>query len=70
MKIVKNYTYHGLGFPVQLENVEMCFMYNDWHPLIDVQKVADDVIRKLATQEEKLSDEQIRFIRSYFSIKQ
>jgi DNA-binding transcriptional regulator YiaG len=67
-KIVKDYLYDGLGFPIELTNVEMCFIENDWHPRIDVQKVADDVIKKLAIQETRLTGDQVRFIRSYFSM--
>ncbi|CAM4464429.1 MAG: hypothetical protein LEGION0403_FIIPPAGN_02377 [Legionella sp.] len=67
-KIVKNYLYDGLGFPVELDDVEMCFIENDWHPRIDVQKVADEVIKKLAVQETRLTGNQVRFIRSYFSM--
>lgn len=67
-KIVKNYLYGGLGFPVELDDVEMCFIENDWHPRVDVQKVADEVIKKLAIQETRLTGHQVRFIRSYFSM--
>lgn len=67
-KKVKNYIYDGLGFPVELDDVEMCFIENDWHPRVDVQKVADEVIQKLAVQEIRLTGNQVRFIRSYFSM--
>lgn len=66
--MVNSYLYDGLGFPVELDDVEMCFIENDWHPLIDVQSVADDVIKKLAVQETRLTGNQVRFIRSYFSM--
>lgn len=49
-KIVKNYLYEGLGFPVELEATEMRFIDSDWHPIINVQKVADEVLEKLAIQ--------------------
>lgn len=67
-KMVKNYLYDGLGFPIELDDVELCFIENDWHPRIDVYKVADDVIKKLAVQETRLTGNQVRFIRSYFSM--
>jgi DNA-binding transcriptional regulator YiaG len=67
-KIVKNYVYEGLGFPVELESTEMYFIDGDWHPKIDVQKVADDVIAKLAVQETRLTGHQVKFIRSYYSM--
>ena len=46
----------------------MCFIENDWHPLVDVQKVADEVLKKLAVQETRVTGNQVRFIRSYFSM--
>lgn len=67
-KIVENYIYDGLGFPVELNNVEMYYIEDDWHPRIDALKVANDVIKKLAVQKTRLTGNQIRFIRSYFSM--
>jgi hypothetical protein len=67
-KKVKNYVYEGLGFSVELTDVEMVFLENDWHPCIDVQKIADDVLKQLAIQEARLTGTQIKFIRSYFSM--
>ena len=67
-KIVKNYLYEGLGFPVELEATEMRFIDGDWHPIIDVQKVADEVLEKLAIQETRLTGDQVKFIRSYYSM--
>ena len=67
-KIVASYIYDGLGFPVELEEVEMVYLDNDWHPKIDVKKIADEVIAKLAVQEERLTGNQVKFIRSYYSM--
>lgn len=67
-KIVASYVYDGLGFPVELEEVTMVYLENEWHPKIDVQKIADDVITKLAVQEERLTGNQVKFIRSYYSM--
>ena len=67
-KIIENYTYEGLGFPIELKKVEMVFLENDWHPKIDVQKVADEVISKLAIQETRLTGNQVKFIRTYYSM--
>jgi DNA-binding transcriptional regulator YiaG len=66
--MVKNYVYEGLGFPVELDNVEMLFIENDWHPRIDIQRIADNVVKKLAVQETRLTGNQVKFIRSYFSM--
>ncbi|KTC81703.1 hypothetical protein [Legionella brunensis] len=62
------FQYEGLGFPIELENVEMIRYNNEWLPKIDVEQVADEVIKKLATQECRLTGNQVRFIRSYFSM--
>ncbi len=67
-KIVKNYTYTGLGFPIELHNVEMVKIEGEYHPKIDVRKIADLAIKSLVTQESRLTGNQIRFIRSYFSM--
>lgn len=67
-KIVKNYTYTGLGFPIELHNVEMVKFEGEFHPKIDVRKIADSAIKSLVTQESRLTGNQIRFIRSYFSM--
>jgi len=67
-KIEAVFLYEGLGFPVELENVKMIHIDDEWHPQIDVHYVADGIIKKLATQEERLTGNQIKFIRSYFSM--
>lgn len=67
-KIVENLCYEGLGFPVDLEHVEMVEIDNEWHPKIDVRKIADAVIEALAYQEGRLTGNQVKFIRSYFSM--
>lgn len=67
-KKVKNYLYEGLGFPVELDEVEMVFIDSDWHPKINVQKVSDEVLKKIAVQEARLTGYQVKFIRTYFSM--
>ncbi|HHF7367325.1 TPA: hypothetical protein ACPSKY_002454 [Legionella bozemanae] len=67
-KIEPTFFYDGLGFPIEIENVEMININNEWHPQIDVRYVADEIIKKLATQEERLTGNQVKFIRSYFSM--
>ncbi len=67
-KIVKEYLYEGLGFPVALTNVELIYIENEWHPRIDVQKISDEVVKALAIQESRLTGNQVKFIRSYFSM--
>lgn len=67
-KIVNNHVYNGLGFPVELERVEMACIDGEWLPKINVQKVADEVIEKLAIQDARLTGNQVKFIRSYYSM--
>lgn len=67
-KVIKDYCYEGLGFPVQLKNIECIELDGEWHPKIDVKKVADSAIEALAYQKNKITGNQVRFIRSYFSM--
>jgi len=67
-KKVKNFIYEGLGFPIKLHDVQMVKFDNEWHPKIDVRKVADKAIKDLVLQKERLTGNQIKFIRSYFSM--
>ncbi|MDF1795362.1 MAG: hypothetical protein P1U63_02365 [Coxiellaceae bacterium] len=67
-KIIKRFTYKGLGFPVELNQVEMIKIDGDWHPKIDVRKLADEVIKVLAVQKERLTGSQVKFIRTYFDM--
>ncbi|CEK11851.1 MULTISPECIES: hypothetical protein [Legionella] len=67
-KIEPLFLYKGLGFLIELENVEMIKFNEEWLPKIDVQYIADELIKKLAIQEERLTGNQVKFIRSYFSM--
>ncbi|SRR5260221_13795106 len=67
-KTVKKYTYMGLGFPIELYNVNMVQINNNWQPKIDVKAIADFAIKNLITQESRLTGNQIKFIRSYFQM--
>lgn len=67
-KTEKKLIYTGLGFPVELRNVEMVEFDGEWHPKIDVRKVADAAIEALVSQESRLTGNQVKFIRSYFSM--
>jgi DNA-binding transcriptional regulator YiaG len=67
-KIVKHFIYEGLGFPIELQQVEMRKINNKWHPKIDVKRVADAAMVALVSQKERLTGNQIKFIRSYFSM--
>ncbi|WP_115712758.1 hypothetical protein [Legionella sainthelensi] len=67
-KIESLFLYEGLGFPIELENVEMLSINGEWLPKIDVRTIADEAIKMLATQESRLTGNQVKFIRSYFSM--
>lgn len=66
-KILKTYTYEGLGFPIELHNVEMVMINGEYAPKIDVRAVADKAIKSLVLQKTKLTGNQVKFIRAYFS---
>lgn len=67
-KIEPTFLYEGLGFPIELGNVEMVQFNDEWLPKIDVQYIANEIIKNLAIQEERLTGNQVKFIRSYFSM--
>lgn len=67
-KIETNYCYTGLGFAVELEQVEMVWFEGQWHAKVDVHKVADEIISLLATKKARLTGNEIKFIRSYFDL--
>ena len=67
-KTEPTFLYEGLGFPIELENVEMVNINGEWHPKIDIHYIANEIIKKLPTQEDRLTGNQVKFIRSYFSM--
>jgi len=67
-KRLKNYIYTGFGFPVKLHDVEMIMFEGEWHPKIDVRKIAEGIMKSLILQKERLTGNQIKFIRNYFSM--
>jgi len=67
-KRVKKFVYDGLGFPIELLNVQLIYIDGDWAPKIDVRQIADEAIKKLSIQESRLTGDQVKFIRSYFSM--
>jgi hypothetical protein len=67
-KVKNNYLYTGLGFPVLLDQVEIVLLGNEWHPKIDVRKVANIVIEVLAAKESPLTGNEVRFVRTHFGM--
>jgi DNA-binding transcriptional regulator YiaG len=66
-KVLKTYTYEGLGFPIELHNIEMVMVNGEYAPKIDVRAVADAAMKSLVLQQTKLTGNQVKFIRTYFS---
>lgn len=67
-KLMKSYIYKGFGFPVTLHNVQMIKINNEDAPKIDIRALSDKVIKSFILQQEKLTGNQIKFIRTYFSM--
>jgi hypothetical protein len=67
-KLMRTYTYEGLGFPIELNNVEMMLVKGEYAPKIDIRSIASDAIKNLVLQKNKLTGSQVKFIRSYFSL--
>lgn len=67
-KMMKTYIYEGLGFPIELNNIEMVLVNDEYIPKLNIRKIADDAIKDLILQKTKLTGNQVRFIRSYFSL--
>jgi DNA-binding transcriptional regulator YiaG len=67
-KNLKKYIYEGLGFPVELYNVEVVMHDGEWQPKVDARKIAESVVRGLPFQVERLTGNQIKFIRTYFEM--
>ncbi|WP_262337433.1 hypothetical protein [Legionella genomosp. 1] len=44
-KVEPIFLYEALGFPIELENVEMIKINDEWLPKIDVQSIADEIIK-------------------------
>src|SRR6476620_951342 len=67
-KTQKKYIYEGLGFPIELHNVEMVKVQGEWVQKIDVRDIALKAIRELPFQETRLTGHQVRFVREYFQM--
>lgn len=64
-KIQERFIYDGLGFPVELRNVEMFKIDGQWTPRINVKKVAENVLKEFPLQKTRLTGDQVKFIREY-----
>jgi hypothetical protein len=57
-KIVEKYTYNGLGYPIQLENVRFYLYDGEWLPIIDVNRVALAEYHRLTLENPRLLTEE------------
>lgn len=64
-KIVKDFVYEGLGFPVVLESVVLFKIRGEWLPKIDVEAVSEAIFKFLPSKPAKLTGNEIKFIRTY-----
>ncbi len=65
-KFKNNYLYNGLGFPILLEKAEFHFVEGKWLLKVDVEKIADLVIKALPLKNSGLTGAEIHFARTYF----
>lgn len=67
-KIIKNYIYTGLGYPIELHDVEVVQFENESYPKIDIKEISDLAIKSLISQNSRFTGNQIKFIRAYFDM--
>ncbi|MEY8872672.1 hypothetical protein AB9G23_09670 [Francisella philomiragia] len=67
-KVVKEYVYTGMIFPVTLKNVKMVKYDNEWCPIIDDIAIANEWIKKIGESKDRITGNQLKFIRSYFKM--
>lgn len=67
-KILKEYVYTGMIFPVTLKSVKMVKHENEWCPVIDDIAIANEWIKKIGGSDKRITGNQLKFIRSYFKM--
>lgn len=67
-KYMTQFTYTGLGFPIILPKVEMIFINDEWHPKLNIKKIAHEAAKMLINQKTRLTGNQIKFIRTYLDM--
>ena len=67
-KIQKSYTDYGLGFPVQITNAPLLKIRNEWVLNINFEKYEKVVLLALSLKSTRLTGNEIKFIRNYFSM--
>ncbi len=69
-KMVKNYVFDGLGFPVIVEKVEVRKIGTDTYPVINMRKLQDAVFDFFLDNSVRLTGSQLAFIRKYMDMTQ
>ncbi len=67
-KIEKHVTTLALGFPIELCNVPMVFICDEWTPDIDYDELARSVLIALCFRKHPFSGEEIAFVSSHFHL--
>jgi DNA-binding transcriptional regulator YiaG len=67
-KVVENYSYTELGFPITLSQVEMIKVGDEYHPVIDVKKVAAEALASFSAPDSVITGNQLYFIRVSFQM--
>ena len=70
-KIVSEYEYLGLGFSIILKDVVFLKIREQWHPKINVEKVAEDAFHSLnqKANSSRLTENESKFIQFYSNSK-
>ena len=67
-KVLKKYTFQGLGFPVVLKNVPTIRIRGEICPDINYNELQKAVLFHLCHKQTPLTGNEIKFIRSYFEM--
>jgi len=69
-RIVKEYVYKGLGFPITLRNVPLIMKRGVWTPDIDLNILQKVVLLSLGHHPADLTGNQVHFIRTWLELTQ
>lgn len=62
-KIVRQYVYEGLGFPIILRNIKVFKSRGLWVPDVDYNELQAEVAKNIATHLHCITGNQLRFLR-------
>lgn len=64
-KIVQNYRYIGLGFPIRIINAPMVKLYGKWALDVNMRKLQDVIAHALIFKSCRMTKDEIKFIRKF-----